>query len=72
MFYVECVEADCSQLCSVPSGQSTAECGCFDGFELDQDGRTCNGKFKQKDLIDLFLARLKNTVTSCHSNHKLK
>jgi len=33
----------CAQLCLLGDGQNPTRCACEPGWELDSDGRSCNG-----------------------------
>ena len=37
----ECLSSPCGQTCTNTAG--SYQCSCNDGYELDDDGRTCNG-----------------------------
>ena len=36
------VKHNCSQICAIRRG-GVLICGCYDGYQLDNDGVTCNG-----------------------------
>jgi len=48
LFSSECVTMNCAQRC-IATGE-TVQCGCFEGYRLDEDGITCNGKSSGKFL----------------------
>lgn len=41
---LECIKLNCGQRCVGEGVNSTYTCACNEGFELDPDGRTCNGE----------------------------
>lgn len=43
--FLECIELNCGQRCVGEGVNSTYRCACNEGFELDPDGRSCNGEY---------------------------
>lgn len=40
-----CINHDCDHECHLIEQETVRECYCHIGYELDGDGKTCNGKF---------------------------
>ena len=47
-----CKALNCGHRCILSNDNTTARCACLDGFELDANGRSCNGiKNRNKFLV---------------------
>ena len=54
----ECAEetSQCSQECSNTIGSFI--CSCVDGYTLDIDGRKCNGRIQEHNVINIIFSLL--------------
>ena len=41
--YDDCTENPCEHICTNNNGSFT--CSCYNGYELDENGRSCNGMY---------------------------
>ena len=59
----ECLHHPCSHLCSNTNG--SFECFCMSGFELQEDGHTCEGTVDAGCLVQLIVQHIVCGVTLC-------